>query len=654
MPVALYEPEHSEQFCCAGCRTAYAIIRQYDLDDYYAVRRASTGAAQAATGQGGAYDEMDDPYFAEQHVTCTALGANQVQLYLQGVHCAACVWLVERLPRVVPGAIEARLNLGRSTVDLTWDPQQVTLAQIARALDRFGYAPHPVNSDLNALAFRREDRAWLVKLAIAGACAGNAMLIAFALYAGMFSTMATGHANLFRWASALVGGVALLGPGAVFFRGAWAALRTRTPHMDVPIALGLAAGGIAGVINTVLGIGEIYFDSLAVLVFFLLLGRWIQFRQQRHAADSVALLRCLTPRLAHRVEEDQVRSIPLDALRPGDLAEVRVGELVPADGVVTSGQSTLDQAILTGEATPVTVGPGEAIVAGATNLSAPLRLRVEAVGYDTRVGRLLRLVEQATAEKTPLLRLADRMSGYFVAVVLVLAVGTLAWWWVHRDWSVAIENAVALLIVSCPCALGLATPLALAVAYGRAARRGILIKSGDVLEHLARPGRIWLDKTGTLTAGKLRVLRFIGEGGWRPHVALLERSATHPLAQALARDLAVDMRAAELASLEVERFEQIHGQGIVGRVAGHELVVGSAVLLADRQIALGDELAGHLPRLAAEGLTPVLIAGDGAGVALAALGDELRADALPSVEALRALGWDVGILSGDHPLLVER
>ncbi len=399
-------------------------------------------------------------------------------------------------------------------------------------LDSLGYPPHPAR-DVRARELQRhEDHRFLIRIGVAAACAGNVMTLAFALYGGMFSGIEAEYARLFRWTSMLFCAVALLWPGSLFFRGAWAALRTRTAHLDLPIALGLLAGGLAGSVNVIRDRGEIYFDSLTMLVFLLLVGRWIQRRQQRWAGDAVELLFSLTPTSARRLKDEGIEEVPIEAVTPGDRVEVRAGDSVPVDGTVLEGQSTLDQSLLSGESHLVPVEPGQGVHAGTVNVASRLVIRVEAVGGQTRVGRLMSLVEECSRRRAPIVQFADRVAGWFVVTLLTLAAVTFAvWLWIAPQR--AIGNAVTLLIVACPCGLGLATPLALTVALGRAARRGILIKGGEVLERLARPGVMILDKTGTVTAGRTKVVSWVGDENAQSWVAALEAHSAHPVGVAL-------------------------------------------------------------------------------------------------------------------------
>jgi Cu2+-exporting ATPase len=645
VPPGLVRPGKELQFCCHGCSTVYQVIHGCGLERFYRLRDALQREARPARTTNRAYSEFDDDVFHNLYYRTQADGSQAVEFYLEGVHCAACVWLVEKLPHVQSGVIEARLDLRRAIVEVRWDPNFVRLSQIAGMLDSLGYPPHPAK-DVKARQMRRdEDRRFLIRIGVAAACVGNVMTLSFALYGGVFSGIEAQYEHLFRWTSMLFGLVSLAWPGSIFFRGAWAALRTQTAHLDLPIAIGLAAGGIAGTVNAILGRGEIYFDSLSMLVLLLLAGRWLQRRQQSWANDSLELLFSLTPTSARRLENGAVVEVPIEAVQPGDVVEVRAGDSIPADGSVLEGVSSVDRALLTGESQPAAVQPDSTVNAGTINLSARLVVLVEAVGEATRVGRLMHLVEEHSRMRPPIVRFADRIAGRFVRVVLAVAAITfLAWVWFSP--SKAIDNAVALLIVTCPCALGLATPLAMTIAVGRAARRHILIKGAEVLEALNRRGVILLDKTGTLTAGRISLVSWHGDEHVRPWVSALERHSAHPIARALVTG---DDATATLTAGDVE---QTVGGGIIGTVAGRRLLVGSPAFVGQQGCQIPSEMEDALRQTIAAAATPVLVAVDGRAVAVAGLGDPLRPDAAASLDRLRQLGWKIRILSGDHPELV--
>ena len=686
VPAGQIEEGDARQFCCAGCRTVHAIIHEHGLERYYALRASGGGAGAPARSSGRTYAELDDPGFLSRACRSGADGLRSTELYLEGVHCSACVWLVERLPRLLPGVVEARLDLPRAQALIIWDPAAVSLSAVAARLDALGYAPHPCRG-LDAQAIRRrEDRAMLARIGLAGAVAGNVMAIAFALYGGMVDGMEPQFATLFRWASLLVALPAVIWGGGVFFKGAWVGLRVGTLGMDLPISLGLLAGFLHGAVNTARGGGDVYFDSLTVLIFLLLVGRYLQRRQQRAAADATELVAALAPSQARLLEDGRAREVPLEALVPGVLVEVRAGDVVPADGVIASGRSSLDVSLLSGESRPIAVGEGDRVHAGTLNLAARLAIRVESTGEDTRVGRLMKLVEDHARRRAPIVQLADRISGHFVAAVLVLAAATLALW-LRWDPARAVDHAVAVLIVTCPCALGLATPLAVSAAIGQAARAGLLIKGADVLEKLSRPGRMWLDKTGTLTAGQVTLVAWAGDPTVKPLVAAAESHSAHPLARAFVaavkwegastapsqtlppgRDCAgkAGARTASIPAGEVFsdgfaggtapaaaiEIRETQGAGIEASVEGRRVVVGSPDFVRTRVGEIPAPLLRSLDAFTADGLTPVVIALDGAAVAAAGFGDPLREDAVPALARMRAMGWRLGLLSGDHPEVV--
>lgn len=648
VPAGLIEPNDAVQFCCQGCRTVYDVIRSSGLERYYALRQAD-GAGGPARTTGRSYAEFDDPAFREMHCQPLPGGLFAIELFLEGVHCAACVWLIEKLPHIARGVVSARLEMRRSLLRLTWDPSGGALSEAARALDSLGYSPHPARDGARRTIRRREDARLLVRIGVAGAIAGNVMLLGFALYSGMFAVMEPQYQALFRALSMVLTVVSLAWPGSMFFRGAWAAIRTRTAHLDLPIAIGLAAGGVAGVVNTLLGRGEIYFDSLAVLVFVLLVGRWVQYRQQRWASDAVEMLYSLTPSAVRLIEGDSTREAPIEVVKRGDLVEVRGNETVPVDGDVIWGESNIDQSLLTGESRPLRVAIGSGVCAGTINISSPLHIRVTATGEETRVGKLLRIVEECAARPAPMVRLADRMAGWFTVIVLALAAITVAIW-VLVDPTRAIDNATALLIVTCPCALGLTTPLAVTIAIGRAAKRGILIKGGDTLERLARPGRMVLDKTGTLTQGRVSVVRWSGESWIKPLVVALEANSAHPVARAFVEAFRADAD----ASISTDEAITTLGAGVVGSVGGHEVCVGSAAWVRSRVARESATIAARVNEYLRDGLAPVLVAVNGEIVAAAGVGDALRDDARHALDRLRSRGWSVELLSGDHADVVRR
>jgi Cu2+-exporting ATPase len=654
VPAGLVREGDAEQFCCNGCRQVYTLVREWGFDQYYRLVERQQGALEPACVTGRSFEEFDDGRLQAEATEKIGAGRCCTRLYLEGVHCAACVWLVEKLPAALRGVAEIRLNVTSAVADVTWSPDQTRLSAVARALDRLGYTPHLHRAAAVQEARRAEDRASLARLGVAVACAMNLMFLHGALYAGEYSGMASPYYVFFRWLSFAVAIPVLFFSARPFFQTAVAGLRARVVHIDLPVAIALAITFASSALNTVRGNGPVYFDSLAMLVAALLGARQVQRSAQRAALERADSLRGaafieFARKYTGPGPDAPVIEVPLTALGPGDRVEVRSGELVPVDGVVLSGRSSLDNAILTGEAAAIPVKEGDAVNAGATNLGARIVVRVGAVGEHTRVGALLAIVQEALSRKPALLRTTDLAARRFTQAVLVLAVVTGAAW-LHRGAAVALERVVALLVVACPCALGLSVPLAVSIALLRGARLGVFIKNPDALERLRKVDTVLLDKTGTLTGGRSAVARWHGDDTALQFARDLESESSHAVARAFRTSYGPALRVVRTVTDVVE----IPGQGISGRLDGRDVRVGNRTCVE----ADGASVPADLERLAsafvADGLSPVFVAVDGRVAGIAGIGDPLRPDAMRTIEALRARGVRVRILSGDHPDVVAR
>lgn len=666
-------------FCCAGCKTAHSIITSCGLEGYYGLLRAdgiaaapvppvagaSAGATDSAGVAGlGTHSELDHPALLAIIGTTHADGSISADLALHAVHCASCVWLLERLDRIVPGVLSARVNLSGQSFTVRWDPAVTRLSQISIVCASLGYPVSPARDGAMRDARKAEDRRWLVRIGVAGALSANIMLLAFVLYSGLFVGIEAKYETLFRRFSTVLGLISLLGPGAVFLRSAWASLRARSLNLDVPICTALVVGAVMGLVNTILNRGDIYFDSLSMLVFLLLTGRFIQHCAQRRAADRVRLLMTLTPHSARRVGVDgAIADVPLEALTTGDIVEVRPGDSIPVDGIVTLGESSVDSAILTGESRPRRTSIGDVVYAGAVNLAAVLRIRTTQTGRHTRTAKIMRLVEEGSSRRPAILRFTDNVAAWFVVGTTLAAIAAYAAW-ASIDAAVALDHATSMLIVTCPCALGLAAPLVMGIATARAASNGIMVKGADVLESLSRPARgiapttIVLDKTGTVTLGQMRVERAWCDDHALQLAAALEASSTHPIAAAVVAH-AHDHRAAGDRSdagertQTIEQHQHVLGAGIRGIVHGQSVAVGSPTWIASLGTPLDTRTQSQLEDLAAAALTPVVIAVDARVAGVIGIGDPIRDEAPQAVRDLQRLGYRIELLSGDDAAVVR-
>jgi len=580
-------------------------------------------------------------------------------LPVTGMTCAGCVASVEHAIAATPGVERAIVNLATQRATVIVDPRATTLEGLAEAVRRAGYGlvlPEPgvVDAEERARAAERAEsrRRFLLALGL-----GLPVLVL-----GMSHGHVTVPGN--GWIQLVLTTAVLTFAGGGTYRRAWSAVRHRTADMNTLVALGTGAAYVYSLVATVspslvapVASGHraappIYFEAAVAIIVFVLLGKLLETGARAQTSTAIRKLARLQVRSARVVESGQVTEREIDDLKPGDLLAVREGETVPLDGIVTEGASSVDESMLTGESMPVAKASGDEVFGGTINGGGAFRMRVTRVGRDTVLQQIVRMVEEAQGSKAPVQRLADRVSAVFVPVVLVVAFATFAAWMVFGQpetrLTMALVNAVAVLIIACPCAMGLATPTAVLVATGRGASLGVLFKGGAALEIAAGVDTIAFDKTGTLTSGRPSVTDVVTMPGF-DEAALLataaaaESGSRHPLAEAIV----VETRRRGIDVATPSRFESIAGSGVVAEVSGHAVLVGRAAWLADAGIAAGPSLA-HGDALAARGRTVVFVAIDGAVAGLIGVADPIRAGAAEAVGALRRMGCEILLLTGDR------
>jgi Cu2+-exporting ATPase len=593
---------------------AAAIIRGAGLERYYAERTEFAPRPEPAH----AGDWAAVPVTSDERGLCEA------RLVIDGLRCASCVWVTERVLARTPGVERASVSYATGRTSLRWNPAQVDLPALARRIAALGYRPRPL-----AVA-TAPDRGLMVRAGLALIATIAVMGLYEGLYAGWwYDAMQPAYAALFRWTSLALATPVTLWCAEPFFAGAWSGLRNRVLHMDLPIALGVLILYVHGIVATLLE-QDAYLDSLTMLVALLLVGRVLESRGRRRTTEAAAALVGSVPRTARRVEDGatgRIRAVAVSEIRPGDLVDVAAGEELPVDGVVREGTGQVRMALVTGEAAPVPVAPGDRVVAGTLLADGALTVAVEAVGVGTVVHRMasqLQLAQDRTMTPTS----ADRIAPWFTAATLLVAAATLAGWWIVGGAALAVPRTVAVLVVACPCALALAQPLAAAAGLAAAARRGLLLRSGDVLLGLADVHEVGLDKTGTVTAGDAvvtaaddRTLRI---------AAGLERYSAHPIARAITAE-------AGRRGIALPRAADVHetpGAGIDGIVDGRRWRLGGG---ASGEVRLSGDDAATLPA------DPTI-----------RLGDVTRPDARQAVEQLRRLGLRTTLLTGDHALTARR
>jgi Cu2+-exporting ATPase len=646
-------------FCCAGCRCVCEAIHAAGLQGFY--RRTPAGQLLGPPPEPPRDLKLYDlPEIQHDFVSGTG-DTREVNLLVEGIHCAACVWLIEQGLAGVDGVSEARVNLTGRRLRLRWDATRVKLSALLQRLAELGYAAVPFDPKAAEGALQRENRRLLYRMAFAAFAAMNLMWISIALYAGADEG---DFRTLFHWIGFVIATPTLAYSGWPFFAGAWRGLRQLRLGMDLPIAIGASITYLYSLHVTVTGNGHVYWDTVVNFLFVILVGRFLEAISKRQAVSATQRLLDLQPKVATLLKDGEEHVVPIRAVRPDDVMLVRPGETIAADGVVARGHSSVDESMLTGESAPVARAAGDTVSAGTLNGTGALEVQVSAVLRDSALGRIVDLVETAQASKAPIQCTADRIVPWFVAATLGLAAVTFAFW-VGQDAETALMAATSVLIITCPCAFGLATPMAIAVASGTGARHGILVKNGAVFETLSAIDHFIFDKTGTVTEGRPRVTRLAdSEGTWpldapgrwsarrREVLALaaaVERRSEHPAARAVV-ELA-DAAGIPYKALAVDDFHAEPGWGVRARAAGRTIVIGTAEWLARCGIDIvADRGTGAQDAVDSVGMHCGI---DGAEVLRLALRDRSRPDAAGTIRALRADGIRVTLLTGDRREVAE-
>jgi Cu+-exporting ATPase len=595
-----------------------------------------------------------------------AAAGGTVDLQITGMHCASCVARVEQALAALPGVSSASVNLATERASVTL-AGPLAPERLAEAVRQAGYGARPVSGPLADAAAERsreaERRALTRRFAVAAALSLPVVVLG---NLGMLPGLRAIPMQAQNWIQLLFATPVQLWAGWPFVRGSWVALRRRTADMNLLVGVGTLTAYLYSLVATVApawvrGAGQeahVYFDTAAVIVTLILLGRMLESRARASTSQAMRRLLDLRPRTARRVTApdggggpEGVEEVPLEQVVPGDVLVVRPGEKVPVDGVVLDGRSSVDASMLTGESLPVEVGPGERVAGATLNQSGSFRLRAERVGADSLLMQIVRLVQQAQASKAEVARLADRVAAVFVPVVISVAVAAFVLWFdlgPEPRLAGALLKLVAVLIIACPCALGLATPTALIVGTGRGAELGVLIRGASALESADGIRAVVFDKTGTLTRGRpeltdVRPAPGVDEARLLAVAASVERRSEHPLADAVVRG--ARERGAALG--EPDDFSAVAGRGVVAMLAGRVVVVGSAALLAEQGVDLA-ALEPERERLEAEGRTVFAVAENGAPLGLLAVADTLKPGAREAVATLERSGLEVWMITGDN------
>jgi Cu2+-exporting ATPase len=653
----------SQHFCCLGCKSVCEAIYAAGLDGFY--RRTPEDSCLAPPPQIPkelALYDLDDV----QEEFVGELGEERdIHLLIEGIHCAACVWLIEHSLSAQSGVISAQVNLSGKRLHVKWHNSVVTLSQIIKRLGQIGYAAVPYDPEIAEGALKKQNRHLLYRMAFAAFGMMNLLWISIALYAGASEGE---FRSMFHWIGFALATPVLFYSGYPFYRGAWSGLRNFHLGMDLPIAIGASITYLYSVYVTVSGtlVGEVYYDTVVNFLFVILVGRYLEAISKRQAVAATQRLLDLQPRVATCLVEGDEKIVPIRAVNIDDTVLVKPGDRIPVDGIVIEGDSKVDEAMLTGESLAVGKTKGDKVSAGTINGHGVLQISVTGSLKNTALGRIISLVEEAQGSKAPIQCLADQIVPWFVAVTLLLATATFLFW-VGSAFEVALLAATSVLIITCPCAFGLATPMSIAVASGLGAKYGILVKNGQVLETLSSINHVIFDKTGTLTEGGMSVVGiYTEEAEWEPEsdiqtgmgivelmqkTAAVERFSEHPTAQAVVSWY--ENFARGVSRLQASDFSYRPGLGVSGMVVGEQLLAGNGALMNEQGIELSEQMESYAGRLADRGVGSFYLAIDGRLAGLVAVEDRIRPEARELIEALKDEGLHLTLLSGDRRQAAE-
>jgi len=639
-----------QSFCCHGCSTVCEMIYDSGLEGFY--QRTPDGQLLAPPPEPPQESKLYDIDEIQSEFVHEMGDIRDIHLIVEGIHCSACVWLIERSLSKIPGILDIKVNLANKRLFIRWNNTQIKVSKIIEHLGNIGYAATPFNPETAEGAIQKQNRSLLLRMAFAAFTMMNLLWISIALYSG---ADAGEFKSLFHWVGFALATPTLLYSGWPFLKGAYTGIRHLNLTMDAPIAIGAVTTYSYSVFVTLSNssVGEVYYDTVVNFIFVILVGRFLEAKSKRHAVAATQRLMDLQPRVANVIRDNETHIVPIRAIQRNETILVKPGDKIPVDGIVISGTSSIDESLLSGESAPVKKITGDTLSAGTVNLNNTLTVRVTATLRNTSLGKIISLVEEAQASKAPIQCIADQIVPWFVAITLSLATFTFIFWF-NDGIEIALLASTSVLIITCPCAFGLATPMSIAVASGLAARNGLLIKNGAVLEYLSGINHFVFDKTGTLTEGKMRVKEVISNTDSSDillKVSHIESLSEHSIAKAIVLEAKENHHSID--TTKVSNFINSPGYGVTGILNNEAIFVGNTKWLEKNNIQLNSNFIKQAHILETNGISCIQVGINNLHIGFIAIADKLRADAKSLIDNLRKSGIEITILSGDKKAVAE-
>lgn len=632
--VMIHDEEY--RFCCKGCQGIFHLLKDEGLESFYAKMGDTTLAPP--TEQFEASSNFDTPAFSERFVTEDKDGLSQVSLVIEGIHCAACVWLNEKALHKMDGVIDAHINYTNNKARITWDGDALKLSAIIDMIRAIGYNAFPYDASLQEVRANKERKEYYLRMAVATFGAMNMMWIAIAQYGGYFTGITQEIKTILNIAEWVLATPVLFYSGWVFYRGAYYGLKNKAITMDLLVVTGSSLAYLYSIYITVFEKGEAYFDSVAMIITFVLFGKFLEVLSRKNAADTLDVMSKHIPSEVTIIEGDRAREVNVNEVKAGDIIRIRSGERCAIDGEVLSGEGSFDESNLTGESEPIFKRPSDLIISGTTSIDALLTYRATKDFAHSTLSHLVNLLENALSHKPNIEQLANRLSQHFSSTILFLAIGTFwAWYFWPHSFDRSLMVGISVIIIACPCALALATPVATLVGLTLGAKRGILFKSAAQIETMAKASMVVLDKTGTITQGRPEVVYSTIHSPFDLRsLYSIAKASKHPISRGICEYLERTDETIEQVLLEDVR--EIPARGIVARADAVMIVGGNALLMRDSGIDIDFVSDKSLFYYAIDGVL----------VATYELRDRPKEHAFESIAALKKFGLRVVMLTGDH------
>ena len=632
--VMIIEGEH--YFCCNGCQGVFHLLSDEGLDSFYDKAKGVT--LSPPTEQYEDSSNFNSPAFYDKFVKVNKEGFSEVSLIIEGIHCSACVWLNEKALHKMDGVIEASINFTNNKAHIIWVDDILKLSQIIDMIRAIGYNAYPYDASLQEAHANKERKDYYLRMSVAIFASLNVMWIAVAQYAGYFSGMTQDIKTILNIAEGVLATPVLFYSGWVFFRGAYYGLKNRVVNMDLLVSTGALLTYVYSVYITIIQHGEAYFDSVSMIITFVLIGKFLEVLSKKNAADTLDMIGKHLPTEANILKDNQIVSTKLESVAVGDIVIVSSGEKILLDGEIIQGEGSFDESSLTGESEAIFKTVGDVVVSGTASIDADIRFKATKDFEHSTLSNLVSLLENAINKKPKIEQLANKLSEHFSTTILVLSFLTFVVWWLWpHSFEESLMVGISVIVIACPCALGLATPVATLVGLSLGVKKGILFKEAAQLETMAKANILVVDKTGTLTVGKPEVIREnIFEQFDKNLLYSLVKASKHPISQGIAKYLCEKISISNAVAFD--DFNQITARGIAATYNKHKYLGGNLQLMEDNKIEVTHVSENSV----------FYFAIDGKLVAVYELSDKIKDGAKDLVDTLRKKDIDILMLTGDH------